>query len=312
MKISSYAVLSNPQLGDKLIGTDVNNMDVTKNFTIESLFQLGSTSGLFVPYTGATNDVDLGLNSIRAVALIKDGGTSSQFLKADGTVDNNTYLTSSSLTGYVPYTGATTNVNLGANNITSNSFIKVGGTASQFLKANGTVDSSTYLTSSSLTGLVPYTGATANVNLGANSITANSIIKVGGTASQFLKADGTVDSTQYNPITYKVLSIGRLSYSGTSLGTNVILQSTLGSYTVSFPIANVIKLTLTNYVSTGINPDKLYVTSQQTFNPTDGVFQPDLEESNLAVGEIVFYSNSLDGATILPLSSGVLEVRIYD
>jgi hypothetical protein len=260
MKISSYSVLSNPQLGDKLIGTDVNNMDVTKNFTIESLFQLGSTSGLFVPYTGANNDVDLGLNSIRAVALIKDGGTASQFLKADGTVDNNTYLTSSSLTGYVPYTGATT-----------------------------------------------------NVNLGANSITANSIIKVGGTSSQFLKANGTVDSTQYAPaLTYKVLSIGRLSYSGTTLGTNVTLQSTLGAYTVSFPAANTIKLTLTNYVSTGINPNKLYVTSQQTYNPTDGVFQPDIEESNLVIGEIVFYCNSLDGATILPLNSGVIEVRIYD
>lgn len=137
MKISSYAVLSNPQLGDKLIGTDVNNMDVTKNFTISSLFQLGASSGLFVPYTGATDDVDLGLNSIRAVALIKDGGTASQFLKADGTVDSN---------AYVPYTGATSNVNLGANNITANSFIKVGGTSSQFLKADGTVDSNAYLT----------------------------------------------------------------------------------------------------------------------------------------------------------------------
>jgi hypothetical protein len=150
MKISSYSVLSNPQLGDKLIGTDVNNMDVTKNFTISSLFQLGASSGLFVPYTGAINDVDLGLNSIRAVSLIKDGGTASQFLKADGTVDNNTYLTSSSLSGYVPYTGATTNVNLGANNITANSFIKVGGTSSQFLKADGTVDNSVYLTANNI------------------------------------------------------------------------------------------------------------------------------------------------------------------
>ena len=157
MKISSYTVLSNPQLGDKLIGTDVNNMDVTKNFTIESILALGA-----------------------------------------------------------------------------------------------------------------------------------------------------------NPSSYGVLSIGRLAYSGTTLGTNVTLQSTLGAHTITFAAPNTIKLTLTNYVSTGINPNKLYVTSQQTFNPTDGVFQPDLEESNLAAGEIVFYCNSLDGATILPLSSGVLEVRIYN
>jgi hypothetical protein len=51
----------------------------------------------FVPYTGATNDVDLGLNDITAAKLIKDGGTSSQFLKANGSVDNNTYLTSADL-----------------------------------------------------------------------------------------------------------------------------------------------------------------------------------------------------------------------
>lgn len=93
MKISSYAVLSNPQLGDKLIGTDVNDMDVTKNFTISSLFQLGASSGLFVPYTGAIDDVDLGSNSITASSFIKLGGTSSQFLKADGSVDSNTYAT---------------------------------------------------------------------------------------------------------------------------------------------------------------------------------------------------------------------------
>ena len=51
----------------------------------------------FVPYTGATNDVDLGLNDITAAKLIKDGGFDYQFLKADGSVDNNTYLTSADL-----------------------------------------------------------------------------------------------------------------------------------------------------------------------------------------------------------------------
>jgi hypothetical protein len=47
---------------------------------------------------------------------------------------------------------------------------------------------------------VPYTGATTNVNLGAFNLTATSIIKSGGTSSQFLKADGSVDSTTYQPL----------------------------------------------------------------------------------------------------------------
>ena len=50
-----------------------------------------------VPYTGATQDVDLGLFDITAAHIIKDGGQPEQFLKADGSVDNNTYLTSADL-----------------------------------------------------------------------------------------------------------------------------------------------------------------------------------------------------------------------
>jgi hypothetical protein len=45
-------------------------------------------------------------------------GTSSQFVKGDGTLDSNTYLTTGSAAAtYVPYTGAITDVNLGANSL---------------------------------------------------------------------------------------------------------------------------------------------------------------------------------------------------
>ena len=60
MKISSYTVLSNPQLGDKLIGTDVNNMDVTKNFTIESLLGLLSSAVLTLPIYETNDEALLG------------------------------------------------------------------------------------------------------------------------------------------------------------------------------------------------------------------------------------------------------------
>ena len=93
-KISSYAVDSTPNLSDKVIGTDVDNMNATKNFTIGQILNLGVSSGIFVPYTGATANVNLGTRSITANSIIKLGGTSSQFLKADGTVDSNSYITS--------------------------------------------------------------------------------------------------------------------------------------------------------------------------------------------------------------------------
>jgi hypothetical protein len=51
----------------------------------------------YIPYTGATENVDLGEFTITAAQVIKDGGQPEQFLKADGSVDNNVYLTSASL-----------------------------------------------------------------------------------------------------------------------------------------------------------------------------------------------------------------------
>jgi hypothetical protein len=106
MKISSYAIDSTPNLSDKLIGTDVDNMNATKNFTISQLFSLGASSGLFVPYTGAIDNVDLGSHSIGANSFVKLGGLSTQFLKADGSVDNTTYATASSVAALTSYYGS--------------------------------------------------------------------------------------------------------------------------------------------------------------------------------------------------------------
>ena len=111
-KISTYATTA-PALGDMLIGTDVNDMNSTKNFTIGSFLSLpGSTT--YVPYTGATNDVFLLGYGFYANEFVVYGGTSSQFLKADGSIDSTAYLpVSTAATTYVPYTGANANVDLG-------------------------------------------------------------------------------------------------------------------------------------------------------------------------------------------------------
>jgi hypothetical protein len=104
-----------------LIGTDVNDMNSTKNFTIGSLLSLpGSTA--YVPYTGALYNVDLGANDITAFAFIVPGGLGTDFLKADGSLDNTVYLpVSTAAATYVPYTGATGNVDLGSNRLTATS-----------------------------------------------------------------------------------------------------------------------------------------------------------------------------------------------
>ena len=64
-------------------------------------------------------------STLNANSFVKTGGTSIQFLKADGSVDGNTYLTvSSAQVFYVPYTGANANLNMGSFTITAGAFFE--------------------------------------------------------------------------------------------------------------------------------------------------------------------------------------------
>ena len=95
------------------------------------------------------------------------------------------------------------------------SFVKDSGTATQFLMADGSVS-----TAPSLTGFVPYAGATQNVNLGSFALTATSIVKAGGTNLQFLMADGSVTTSV--PSGYKYNFSGSLTLTGTLTTTNLL------------------------------------------------------------------------------------------
>ncbi len=59
-KISTYPLDSTPNLGDKLIGTDVNDSNATKNLTVSQILSVPGSS-TYVPYTGATGNVDIGV-----------------------------------------------------------------------------------------------------------------------------------------------------------------------------------------------------------------------------------------------------------
>jgi predicted heme/steroid binding protein len=89
-RISTYPEISIPGLEDLLIGTDVGNLDQTKNFRLGDIIE-SLIGPMFVPYLGATGDVNLGAFGITANSFVKAGGLPSQFLKADGSVDSNSY-----------------------------------------------------------------------------------------------------------------------------------------------------------------------------------------------------------------------------
>jgi hypothetical protein len=63
-KISTYAFPSAPKLADYVIGTDTSDSLNTKNFLISDIVALAG--GTYVPYTGATGNVDLNTKSLYA------------------------------------------------------------------------------------------------------------------------------------------------------------------------------------------------------------------------------------------------------
>ena len=89
-KISTYPIVSVPTLNDLLIGTDVENLNNTKNFSLADIQSLIVT-GNYVPYVGANQDTFLGAFNITANSFINSNGTASDFLKADGSLDSTVY-----------------------------------------------------------------------------------------------------------------------------------------------------------------------------------------------------------------------------
>lgn len=126
-------------------------------------------------------------------------GTSAEYIRGDGSLA--TFPTIPSIVGLVPYTGATSNVDLGANTLTATQLIKSGGTSSQFLKADGSVDSTAYGTVTSVTGTAP-------------------VVSSGGTtpvismAAATTSVDGYLSSTDWNNFNKNLLGIGQYRKSG--------------------------------------------------------------------------------------------------
>jgi hypothetical protein len=211
--------------------------------TLSNQTDLQSALNAKVPYTGATANVNLGLFDLYAQnilatdtsgnwlsALTRDGGTAigvlalksggfTNYLQPITTVSSartwtlpdasgTIALTSDipSLTGYVPYTGATTNVNLGTFDLTAD---VITGATGSFASSGG---SDTFaINHSSGSGIalnitkggngeglyINKTSGSGNAATIIGTLNATTLVKSGGTSSQFLKADGSVDSSTY-------------------------------------------------------------------------------------------------------------------
>ena len=159
------------------------------DFTAGTITATAFTTTGSISATGVSGNISAGgtitaTGNVTGASIIKSGGTSSQFLKADGSVDSNVYLTSVG-NGTLTLATSGTGISLGA----TTTF-----TADQ--STNSTITISSNATSSGTTsGTIVARGT--NGDFTAGSITATQFIKSGGTAAQFLKADGSIDSNTY-------------------------------------------------------------------------------------------------------------------
>jgi hypothetical protein len=141
---NAYAFFQNAGVSKWRIGNYYNGG--TNQFTI---YNNAAAVTQLVMDSGATTLI----GNFTATTLVKSGGTSAQFLKADGSVDSNTYLTTGSASStYLPLAGGTLTGGLSgtsasfSSSVTGLSIVKSGGTSAEFLKADGSVDSNTYIT----------------------------------------------------------------------------------------------------------------------------------------------------------------------
>lgn len=119
------------------------NFGAGKRFIIRNLNL--STGNLTIQLSGA-DKFDGGISAINSLVLLPNQSVEIiSFNNSNWSVLSSTIANTGS--GFVPYTGATQNVNLGGYDLIANSIIKNGGTSSQFLKADGSIDSNSYLTS---------------------------------------------------------------------------------------------------------------------------------------------------------------------
>lgn len=166
--------------------------------------------------------------SIRALSFIKDGGTSSQFLKADGSVDTNTYLTGNqtiTLSGDVSGSGTTSiAVTIGQGKVTNAMLagsIANGKLANSAITINGSSTSlgGSFSTASITAGTAGQSTASTGVSFSIPYVTMNAygIVTGYGTHTHTISAQDlydTIGSTKYaayNADGYLPLSGGIIS-----------------------------------------------------------------------------------------------------
>jgi hypothetical protein len=165
------------------------NTDVAANTAARhAAVTIGTANGLSL----STQALSLGLAS---------GSATGALSSTDWNTFNNKLSTATAASTYVPYTGATANVNLGTHSLTAGvgSFASSGGGDTFTINhSSGSGIALNITKGGNGEGLyINKTSGSGNAATIIGTLNATTLVKSGGTSSQFLKADGSVDSSTY-------------------------------------------------------------------------------------------------------------------
>lgn len=193
-----------------------DSAEITNGFTAGTITVNGvaTIGGALTTSSTATIGGDTTVSGeVTATKFIKTGGTASQFLKADGSVDSNAYITASAaiFNNYLLLTGG----NISSDEMTT--YLSLFG--NQLVFGSNDDSASLQLNSAGLLYIDSNGIQSSGAVIVSNSVTASSFVKSGGTSSQFLKADGSVDSNSY------VTTASAANFATTSDLNNYVLKS---------------------------------------------------------------------------------------
>jgi hypothetical protein len=230
----------------------------------------GSGEGLYINKTSGSGNAATIIGTLNATTLVKTGGTASQFLKADGSVDSNTYATTTALAGYLPLSGGTLTGALSGTSATFSGNLLVGPTTSGFDSVSQIASSSTGNIISALT--LQNTSLTETAGTGVNLNFGGRLNWLGRISTQFVGTTGGGDASMsfLTPsggtlaARLTIASTGAATFSSSVTATTLTLSTTTADYAAT--ITNVQDSSQGLLVRSTDNDGSLYLLNLQSSN----------------------------------------------
>jgi len=264
--------------------TNTGKLSNTDWSTFNNKLSTATAAATYVPYTGATASVDLGVYALSSSVLYADGlGSIAGFLYLKQNTTTSQYLADYSAIG--AYSNGYV-FNIATPSVSKQALLDLSLITASASRTFTLPDASgTLALTSNLSSYVPYTGATTNVDLGVYNLSANQVIAGGAgvnNAGTFTTYDGGV-------ATQLIGSTGNLKFFplwNPSIGARINAENSAGSA----------------YIPLSFYASNFYFHSNVNFNSTigNGTFTYTLPS---ATGTLALTS---DLSAYLPLTGGTL------